>query len=501
MNKSLILLFLIIHSSSIGQQIAYPFGYQEQNTMLKEVFFLNEEIVFVQYDHYTSTMTFDHISIETLELINSDSLNLEALFPENIEGITVPLIEEMDFGYEAYGFASSFISGEFQLAFRIQMNEEFDVIQFDNTATDLENTTNTIGNWGQKVYINEDGIYYFHSSNEPLSYTFRMNSDWEFLNSAEHLFYPHFLGTGFGRTFHGFDDELIICDRDSCLIIDLSLEIQDVSYFNFQYDDWNPNDSTYRSLFSSSSICLNDSSFLIQAIAYDDEDIEWPIPDYTYENLIWKISSSGEIIDSTFIRKLDTDEYHEQNILCQDESRIYGASIMRNDDTEVFLPAGDSLFFFAIDESLDSLWSSSFGSDLYYYKLHGLEADNHCLIAYGIEIPINGEPWELSGRFFILKYTWEELGLTMDELSVGSEKLMIYPNPASNSIYVETNTDLGSIENISIYDLMGNLVYLKKLDNMDKLHQEIDVSSWAKGMYVLKVFGKETSCSSKFIKE
>lgn len=60
------------------------------------------------------------------------------------------------------------------------------------------------------------------------------------------------------------------------------------------------------------------------------------------------------------------------------------------------------------------------------------------------------------------------------------EDLIVYPNPAANSVEFSFE---GSSAELLCYDMLGNLVYQKGLSSGDKL----DVSSWSNGVYLIHV--------------
>ncbi len=83
--------------------------------------------------------------------------------------------------------------------------------------------------------------------------------------------------------------------------------------------------------------------------------------------------------------------------------------------------------------------------------------------------------------------------LTVNEfLSVDSTELnsslSIYPNPASQIITVASKNQL--LENIEIYDVLGKRIF--SLEKADPASNVIDISSYSKGMYFLKINNKLT---------
>lgn len=65
---------------------------------------------------------------------------------------------------------------------------------------------------------------------------------------------------------------------------------------------------------------------------------------------------------------------------------------------------------------------------------------------------------------------------------LGTNDLTIYPNPTNE--YLNISGNLLQNKSFKIYDIFGNLIY------SDDLKQEIDMSSFASGIYFLKLINK-----------
>ena len=74
----------------------------------------------------------------------------------------------------------------------------------------------------------------------------------------------------------------------------------------------------------------------------------------------------------------------------------------------------------------------------------------------------------------------------------------LFPNPASEMLQIEWNTI--QPEKIAIIDFTGKIVLQKELET-SKQNTNLDVSNLAKGMYLVKIVGKEGEYSQKFVKE
>jgi photosystem II stability/assembly factor-like uncharacterized protein len=84
--------------------------------------------------------------------------------------------------------------------------------------------------------------------------------------------------------------------------------------------------------------------------------------------------------------------------------------------------------------------------------------------------------------------------LSTDNFSDNLNALSVYPNPANDilNINVKSTEDL----NYLIYNVIGGVVQKGKLDT----NNQIDISTLAKNVYILKVYNNNESFSSKFIK-
>ena len=85
------------------------------------------------------------------------------------------------------------------------------------------------------------------------------------------------------------------------------------------------------------------------------------------------------------------------------------------------------------------------------------------------------------------------LGEGIEEIT---SSYQLYPNPAKDKLYITTN-DYEYIEEISIYNLSGVLIY-KETDFNNK---SVDVSDMVSGVYFIKVKTENETFIQKFIKE
>ncbi|MBW1295131.1 T9SS type A sorting domain-containing protein [Aquimarina litoralis] len=71
--------------------------------------------------------------------------------------------------------------------------------------------------------------------------------------------------------------------------------------------------------------------------------------------------------------------------------------------------------------------------------------------------------------------------LSNEDITLDSETVSFYPNPANTSIHIENFTSL-DISSVDIYDIQGKKIINKQLESA-----EIDVSVLTKGVYLLKI--------------
>lgn len=96
--------------------------------------------------------------------------------------------------------------------------------------------------------------------------------------------------------------------------------------------------------------------------------------------------------------------------------------------------------------------------------------------------------------------TWFcEQGWGVSVNDINKDVLSVYPNPASSNLTI--NLDLvGNNNSFEIYDMSGKLVKADALNNFDG-SQEINVSEFSKGIYILKANNGSQIYTTKFIVE
>jgi glucuronoarabinoxylan endo-1,4-beta-xylanase len=106
-----------------------------------------------------------------------------------------------------------------------------------------------------------------------------------------------------------------------------------------------------------------------------------------------------------------------------------------------------------------------------------------------IRIYATGAPWNLNW-FEIYSGAIKSASDESTIPEISDNKLVIYPNPASDKLYIQTSDD---IANANVFDISGKLLISKVLQGVDN---EIDISSLKNGMYFININGEV----NKFIK-
>ena len=74
-------------------------------------------------------------------------------------------------------------------------------------------------------------------------------------------------------------------------------------------------------------------------------------------------------------------------------------------------------------------------------------------------------------------------------------KISLYPNPAQNIVKISGH--IPNLEEISIYNTLGKIIYVQK----DNLGQNINVSSLGSGLYIMTIKTPERMVFKRFIKQ
>jgi Outer membrane protein Omp28/Secretion system C-terminal sorting domain len=75
------------------------------------------------------------------------------------------------------------------------------------------------------------------------------------------------------------------------------------------------------------------------------------------------------------------------------------------------------------------------------------------------------------------------LDLSSELINAQNENITLYPNPANNTLFINTNMEF-EISNISVYNTIGQEVLVSEKNNLNKV--SLDVSSLNKGIYIIQ---------------
>ncbi len=80
--------------------------------------------------------------------------------------------------------------------------------------------------------------------------------------------------------------------------------------------------------------------------------------------------------------------------------------------------------------------------------------------------------------------------------------ITVYPNPASDKLFIKSNNSIRQEILIKLFDSAGNLIYSSKKDGLSVNDiVDIDISSFTSGQYILQLNNGETIKIKKVIKK
>ena len=127
------------------------------------------------------------------------------------------------------------------------------------------------------------------------------------------------------------------------------------------------------------------------------------------------------------------------------------------------------------------------GNSNFTFTQNNLSPGNYFLEIYGV--PTTNT---ISGYNFILNYSLSNESFEKDDL------IKLYPNPTTSKVFFD-NTN-SNFNEVVIYNYLGQEVGKSKFSETIN-NQEIDLSSFASGVYVLKFSNQESNQSVKIIKD
>lgn len=147
----------------------------------------------------------------------------------------------------------------------------------------------------------------------------------------------------------------------------------------------------------------------------------------------------------------------------------------------------DSTNYLTLHNTLIS--SPVINDTLFLWNTASVTAGNYIL---WLTVYVNGDSAISAGRNFLMSD-----GANTSNMVDNFFPAIVYPNPATNRIFVETSFEHNG-GNISVFKAMGKLIAEKPIQQGIS---EINISDFAKGMYFIKVTTDKKIITRKFIKE
>lgn len=156
-----------------------------------------------------------------------------------------------------------------------------------------------------------------------------------------------------------------------------------------------------------------------------------------------------------------------------------------NPQTDTFPDINTSDGAYAIRD----LYSSASNVDVELIKIIG---GGHTWPGAAITIGVTCQDFSASQEIwrFFSQYQ-KPIQLNTEELELNDLEVKVYPNPARDFIYMETTVEL---EYMEVFNLQGQKLFEAPFNN------QLDISSFNKGVYVLRLSGIEGSTSYKITK-
>ncbi|MCL2131216.1 MAG: C10 family peptidase [Lentimicrobiaceae bacterium] len=140
-------------------------------------------------------------------------------------------------------------------------------------------------------------------------------------------------------------------------------------------------------------------------------------------------------------------------------------------------------------------WNGTLALTNVKYQTHGekrFTKENPPILNEEYVVPDNGvfirfrTDNNLHGTGFELK--WTIYNVSVNEAQIGIEAMSVYPNPATDKVKVQIETLQPETVQMALYDVLGRKVFEHSDSEVtQQISHDIDVSSFAKGIYTLRV--------------
>ena len=107
---------------------------------------------------------------------------------------------------------------------------------------------------------------------------------------------------------------------------------------------------------------------------------------------------------------------------------------------------------------------------------------------------------DLCGTGFSLNWSATPYNNAIHETSIGLSNLSVYPNPATDIVRLQVETLQPETLQITFCDMVGRAVYATVLKGNDnQITQDIDISKFAKGVYMLQIVTSKGKITKKVV--
>ena len=194
---------------------------------------------------------------------------------------------------------------------------------------------------------------------------------------------------------------------------------------------------------------------------------------------------TGEVFNSSFLYEYTQHPYPVRNLEVTNENdnlQITWDAPEENNPTGYNIYVNNEL---VANNTKELSYSTTNSSDYYVVEAVALYGNKKSIGIFTSSFPENDEEDE------------EDEDDTTNVIANHENRFEIYPNPANDRLYIETEAE---IENIVVYDIFGRTQNLR-ISESQNLRISIDLSKLNAGIYFIKINTDKGVCIKRFIKE
>ncbi len=124
---------------------------------------------------------------------------------------------------------------------------------------------------------------------------------------------------------------------------------------------------------------------------------------------------------------------------------------------------------------------------------HSVLPNQYAVIAFALIAGNNLSDIQASAAAAQIKYNTVANLVSVKEISLANNSILVYPNPASNQLNVSVNNKLNN--SVYVYDETGRLVHENKANGSFT----INTTNWSRGIYFIKAINEEGVYTSKIV--